>query len=393
MNANARAAAFLPLDAEALHLTPAASHTDTEVIGLLARHTYEHVQAMTGWSRGRIYRLALATGARKHEARILQRQSERRRQQEAFLREMVNCTARADVLDFLADIPDDSVAVHVTSCPYNIGKAYGGGPAADTMRFTYFHGWMMQVISELARTLRPGGVVALNVGKTRDWEGALLPMDVMLFEDLRRSGLTFQNRVIWTIPHGLTPAHRLADRHETLLIFSKGGQATFNPNAARRPQKQPGKRAFKGPNRGHLSGDPFGAWPTDVWDDIPTVRANHPERVHGAHPAQFPVALPKRTLLLYYSTPGELACDPFMGSGSTAVAAIETGRAFIGADLFYEDLRARRIGGARPDSHSILPGITDESLAVWQAEARRVEHAARNVTSTADAAMCIDLFG
>ena len=141
MNANARAAAFLPLDAEALPLTPAASHTDTEVIGLLARHTYEQVQALTGWSRGRIYRLALATGARKHEARILQRQSERRRQQEAFLREMVNCTAKADVLDFLADIPDDSVAVHVTICPYNIGKAYGGGPAADTMRFTYFHGW------------------------------------------------------------------------------------------------------------------------------------------------------------------------------------------------------------------------------------------------------------
>ena len=104
------------------------------------------------------------------------------------------------------------------------------------------------------------------------------------------------------------------------------------------------------------------------------------------------MALPKRTLLLY-STPGEFVCDPFMGSGSTAVAAIETGRAFIGADLFYEGLRARRIGGARPDSHSIQPGITDESLAVWQAEARRVEHAARNVTSTADAAMCIDLFG
>ncbi len=131
-------------------------------------------------------------------------------------------------------------------------------------------------------------MVCLNVSKTRDWEGTLMPIDVLIFEDMRRAGLTFQSRVVWTVPHGLTPAARLADRYETVLIFSKGEQAAFNPNAARVPQKQPGKRAFKGPNIGQLSGNPLGAYPSDVWSDIPNVGHNHPDTAEGKHPAQFP---------------------------------------------------------------------------------------------------------
>lgn len=222
------------------------------------------------------------------------------------------------------------------------------GASADTMRFTFFHGWLMQVVSEMARTLKEGGVICLNTGKTRDWQGSLMPMDVMLYEDLRRAGLTFQSRVVWTSSHGLTPKQRLAERYETILIFSKGTPTVFNPTPARIPQKQPGKRAFKGPNKGQLSGNPFGGFPTDVWGDIPTVRHNHPERAHGAHPAQFPVDLAKRAIMLF-TKPGDLVCDPFSGSGSTAVAAIETARDFVGADLFYEDLRSKRIAAAVPD--------------------------------------------
>jgi len=283
------------------------------------------------------------------------------------------------------------VQCHFTSPPYNVSKKYGECATADTMRFTYYHGWLMQCISEMARTVKPGGVVCVNVGKTPDWTGALMPMDVLLFEDMRRAGLTFQNRVIWTIPHGLTPSKRLADRHETLLIFSKGLAPTFNPNAARRPQKQPGKRSFKGPNKGQLSGNPFGAWPTDVWDDIPTVRSNHPDRKLGCHPAQFPVKLAKRAILLY-TVPGDLVCDVFSGSGSTAVAAVEAGRSFTGADLFYGSLRSDRIAAAALDTFSPLPGVTDESAAVWQAEARRVDKAARPTSGSVDARMCQDLF-
>ena len=364
---------------------------DATLAGLLATRTYAEVQAITGLSKGAIYRAALRTGARKTEIRIAQRAAERRQQQIDFLKSIVDSTAKADVLDFLAAIPDDSVQVHMTSPPYNLGKRYGNAAGADALAMTYFHGWLMQVISELARTTRPGGVVCLNVGKTSDDHGGLYPLDVMLFDDLRRAGLTFQSRVVWVQPHGLTPARRLADRYETILVFSKGPVPTFNPNAARQPQKQPGKRAYKGPNRGELSGHPLGAWPTDVWSDIPTVRANHRDRAHGDHPAQFPVRLAKRVILLY-SLPGDLICDVFVGSGSTAVAAIEAGRSFTGADLFYEDLRAARLSAATPDRVSPLDGVTDESLAVWQAEARRVDHRSAPLAKGAEAAQCADLF-
>jgi DNA modification methylase len=319
---------------------------------------------MTGWSRGRIYQLALSTGTRKTEARIQERSEECKRRQMEFLQSMLDTTVKADVLDFLDGIPDSSVPLYVTSPPYNVGKRYGDGPAADRMRFTYFHGWLMQVISEIGRTLKPGGVVCLNVGKTVDWQDCMLPMDVMLFENLRTAGLTFQDRVVWPSSHGLTPRRKLAGRHETLLVFSKGEVATFNATPARTPQRNPGKRAYKGPNRGALSGTPLGAHPTDVWDDIGQVRHNHPERQHGNHPAQFPVELARRAILIYTNA-GDLVCDPFSGSGSTAVASIETGRHFIGADLFYEDLRAARVAACVPDTYSVLPGVTETTLAVW----------------------------
>lgn len=366
--------------------------SDADVMVLLAKNTYQQVSDITGMSRGKIYSIAKRMSARKYEERIAQRIRDRRREQEEYLREIINKVEKSDVLDFLADIPDESVAIHASSPPYNLGKKYVGSAVVDAMRYTYFNGWLAMIISEMARTLKPGGVVFLNVGKTIDWTGHLMPMDWMIAEHLRQSGLTFQSRIIWTQCHGLTPKSRLADRHETILVFSKGSQATFNPNAARRPQKQPGKRSFKGPNKGQLSGHPFGAFPTDVWDDIPSVRANHPEKKWGDHPAQFPVGLAKRGVLLY-TMPGDLVCDCFSGTGTVAEAAIEAHRSFIGADLSYESMREKRIANATPDNYTRLTGVTDESVEIWQAEARRVEHFAEKITADQDALQCSDLFG
>ena len=346
---------------------------DQKILALLPSHTYEELATISGRSKGSIYAIALKHGARKTESRIQERKSERTARQLATLQAICNTTAKADVLDFLEGLPDDSVDAHVTSPPYNIGKGYGEGASADAMRYTYFHGWLMQIISEMSRTLKVGGVIAMNIGKTLDRNGRLMPMSTLLFQDFVNAGLEFQNEVVWRIPHGLTPKRRLADRHETVLIFAKGSPKHFNPNSARTPQKQPGKRAYKGPNKGQLSGNTFGSHPTDVWDDLATVRHNHPERKYGAHPAQFPVSLPKRVIQLY-TLPGDLICDPFSGSGSTHVAAIETGRNFVGADLFYEHIREKRLADAGMDNVCNLPGVSDESVAVWQAEARKVQY-------------------
>lgn len=348
--------------------------TDDQLVEALQESTYEEVAATFNVSRGRVYAAACKKGARKHELRIRQRKEERRRMQIEFAQSVLNATAKSDVLDYLAGLPDEYAHAIVTSPPYGISKPYGGAPAADNYHHLYYVGFLLQVISEMARVLRTGGVIFLQVGSTRSSLGELVPIDCILFQHLQSLGLSFQSRVAWVIPHGLTPKRRLAERYETALVFSKGPPSTFNANAARTPQRNPGKRAYKGPNKGKLSGHPFGAHPSNVWE-IPNAGANRKDGVEG-HPAQMPAELARRAILLY-TKPDEIVLDPFSGSGTTHAQCIRTGRAFSGADLHYEDLRAKRLAAVTPDAMSILPGITEESLAVWNAEAQPVHYVPR----------------
>jgi DNA modification methylase len=341
---------------------------DTLILGYLTTHSYEETAEKFGVSRGTVYRIALANGARKHEARIQEKAADRKARQEETLRSLIDKTATADTLDYLDGLPDESVQLVVTSIPYNLGKRYGDAPGADNLAHVYYLGWMAMVLSECARVIKPGGVIVVQAGSTRDETNTLVPLDILLFDTIKKTGLAFQNRVAWLIPHGLTPKRRLSERHEVALIFSKGEPSVFNPTPARIPQKQPGKKAFKGPNKGKLSGCPYGAWPSNVWA-INNIGANHPEKT--GHPAQYPVELARRAIMLY-TNPGDLVVDPFSGSGTTHEAARRTGRAFSGADLFYADMRAQRMKGIEMDNVTILPGVTDESIAVWAAEAREV---------------------
>ena len=114
-----------------------------------------------------------------------------------------------------------------------------------------------------------------------------------------------------------------------ILWFTKGEQKEFNLDDVRIPQKYPGKRSYRGPNKGNLSGNPLGKNPSDVWD-IPNVNANHVEKTD--HPCQFPVAIPQR-LIKALTSPGDLVLDPFAGTCSTGVAAVISNRRFVGAEI------------------------------------------------------------
>jgi len=332
----------------------------------LAAHTYAETMDAFDLSKGSVYRIALANGARKTEEKIKERAKERKARQRETLEQIIDQTVTADVIDYLDALPDSCAQLICTSVPYNIGKSYGDSAGGDQMRFVYFTGWLTMIISEMSRIIKPGGVVFFQCGSTRDEsDGSLVPIDVIIFEAMRKAGLSYQNRVSWIIPHGLTPKARLSERHESALIMSKGKPEHFNPAPARTPQKQPGKKAYKGPNKGNLSGHPQGAWPSDVWT-IGNVGANHPEK--QGHPAQFPEEMAMRAIQLY-TMPGDLVIDPFCGSGTTQVVAKRTGRKFSGADLFYEDMRAKRLAAIVPDLECKLPGVTPESIAVWQAQA------------------------
>lgn len=343
-----------------------------DVLSYLEQHSYDDTAAHFHTSRGKIYSLAVAHQRRKYEALIHERRDDRKRRQREFLQEALDSVQTCDVLDFLAGIPDDSVGLHLTSPPYNVGKHYGDSEDVDARSFYFFLGWLLQVLAEMVRTLKPNGVMFLQLGSTRDIMGRFYPLDCLLFEHLKGMGLTFQSRICWVFSHGLTPRSRLSERFETALVMSKGDSCTFNANAARFPHKDPAKRAFKGPNKGKLSGHPLGSWPSNVWT-IPGCGHNHPDTKYGRHPAQFPLQLAKRAILLY-TLPQDLVSDVFVGSGTSFIAAKQTHRAFVGADLFYQDLRAKRLANVSPDLYVPFTGVTEESLAVWQAEAVPVEY-------------------
>lgn len=356
----------------------------------IAAATEDTAWPWSRWSRGRIYAFVTREGVRVTEERIHERSAQRREREAAFLNEILNTTVKCDVLDFLGGLPDESVALLVTSPPYNIGKRYYDSPSSDRMRHLYYFGWMLQVVSEMSRVLKPGGTLVFQSGLTFDDGDEPVWLDILFYPELRRAGLHPINRIVCIYDHGLFPKGRLAGRHETALVFYKeGAEQIYNPNAARLPALHPGKRRFKGPRKGEISTHPFGSCPTDTWF-FSAIKHNNPEKV--AHAAQFPLEFARRCVMLW-SLPGDLVCDPFSGSGTVQEACMRTGRAFVGADIHYEDVRATRLAGVAMDAVTVLPGVTEESMAIWAAEAQRRDVPAVPISAEEDDAMVLALFG
>lgn len=230
-----------------------------------------------------------------------------------------------DCLDLIAALAPDTLDLTVSSPPYCMGKEYES--SKDINAFIEAH---QLLLPELVRVTRPGGSICWQVG-TFVKRGEVVPLDALVYEIMRgMKSVKLRNRIVWTFGHGLHCANRFSGRHETILWFTKeGAPYRFDLDAVRVPQKYPGKRANKGPNKGEFSGNPLGKNPGDVWD-IPNVKANHIEKTE--HPCQFPVALVQR-LVRGLTAKGDLVFDPFAGVASTGVAAILENRRFLGAEI------------------------------------------------------------
>ena len=240
-----------------------------------------------------------------------------------------------DCIEFLQSIPDESVQLVVTSPPYNIGKEYEAVLDLDT-----YVAQQRCVVEECVRVLKPNGSICWEVGNYVD-NGEIMPLDVLLYDCFRGNGLKLRNRIVWYFGHGLHCSNRFSGRYETINWFTKSDDYVFNLDAVRVPQKYPGKKHFKGPNRGKYSGNPKGKNPSDVWN-IPNVKANHVEKTD--HPCQFPVALVQR-LVLSMTNEDDLVFDPYIGVGTTAVAAIINARRAAGSEIVkhYYDQAVDRV--------------------------------------------------
>ncbi|MHB1295767.1 MAG: DNA-methyltransferase [Anaerolineae bacterium] len=252
-----------------------------------------------------------------------------------------------DCLELLATVPNATCQLVVTSPPYNLGKAYEKRSTVDD----YLAAQSM-VIQECVRVLHPRGSLCWQVGNYVD-NGEIIPLDLVLYPIFHALDLRMRNRIVWHFEHGLHASRRFSGRYEVILWFTKSDDYVFNLDAVRVPQKYPNKKHFKGPNRGQLSGNPLGKNPSDVWD-IPNVKANHIEKT--IHPCQFPVELVER-LVLAMTDKGDWVLDPYMGVGSTAIAALMHERKVIGAELMpeYVDIAKERIAQAERGQLRVRP--------------------------------------
>ncbi|MHB1138298.1 MAG: DNA-methyltransferase [Microthrixaceae bacterium] len=229
----------------------------------------------------------------------------------------------------MSQVADGSVALVVTSPPYFAGKAYETELDADHVPSTYLEYLQMlrDVLAECARTLEPGGRIAVNVANLgrRPYRNLAADVTTILQDDLR---LLLRGEVVWVKQRGASGSCAwgsfqratnpvLRDLTERVIIASKG---RFD-----RPLSTTVRQASGLPHHSTIFRDEFMDATLDMWE-IPPESAT---RV--GHPAPFPVALPERLINLY-TYEGDLVLDPFMGSGTTAVAALRTARHFVGYD-------------------------------------------------------------
>lgn len=228
----------------------------------------------------------------------------------------------------MGQLPDDCVALMVTSPPYNVGKDYD-----DDLDLEQYLGLLERVFTETYRVVEPGGRIAVNVANLG--RKPYLPLNHLVASILDGVGFLLRGEIIWqkaksaggSTAWGSWQSAKnptLRDVHEYVIVASKG----------------PFSRVRSGVDT--ISKEDFLEATVSIWDILPESA----RRV--GHPAPFPIELPRRLIELY-TFDGDLVLDPFLGSGSTAVAAVISGRHYVGyeTDARYVDMAERRISDAR----------------------------------------------
>lgn len=228
--------------------------------------------------------------------------------------------------EHMEQVPEASVHLVVTSPPYNVGKDYD----QDLNLEEYLH-FLLKVWRECLRVLVPGGRLCINIANLG--RKPYIPLHALLIPTVLDLGYLMRGEIIWDKGASASPSTAwgswrsasnatLRDIHEYILVFSKQRFKRDNPSE----------------RESSISRDEFLEFTKSVWD-FPA----EPARKVG-HPAPFPVELPRRLIELY-TFKDEVVLDPFMGSGQTALAALQAGRHFIGYEISekYVELANKRI--------------------------------------------------
>lgn len=240
----------------------------------------------------------------------------------ARLENTIRVTSAGD----LQEIPDNSVHLMVTSPPYNATKEYDD----DLSQKDYFE-LLREVFTETYRVLVNGGRACINVANLG--RKPYIPLSDHISQMMTEIGFLMRGEIIWNkgVKAGVSMAWGswrsaanpvLRDTHEYILVFSKGAFSRKKPEG----------------KENTITKEQFMEWTRSVW----LMDTESARKVW--HPAPFPVELPYRLIQLYTFT-GDIILDPFIGSGTTAIAALMSGRKYIGYEINpqYAELAEARI--------------------------------------------------
>lgn len=230
----------------------------------------------------------------------------------------------------MKEIPDNSLHLMITSPPYNVTKEYD-----EDLSLKEYLRLLMSVFSETYRVLVHGGRACINVANLG--RKPYIPLSDHISHIMLEIGYQMRGEIIWYKGAGAGVSMAwgswqsasnpvLRDTHEYILVFSKGSFTR--------------KKSSNQMNT--ITRDQFMEWTKSVW----TMNPESAKKVK--HPAPFPVELPYRLIQLYTFT-GDIVLDPFMGSGSTAIAALKSSRKYVGyeTDPEYVELAEERIAPHR----------------------------------------------
>jgi modification methylase len=246
-----------------------------------------------------------------------------------FPEEILNKTILGTAED-MSMIPDNSLHLMITSPPYNVSKEYD-----EDLSLKDYLEMLNKVFIETYRVLVNGGRACINVANLG--RKPYIPLSDYISQLMIEIGFNMRGEIIWNKAASASPSTAwgswmsasnpiLRDIHEYILVFSKGDY------------KRERKRNELESKQNSISKEDFMEWTKSIW----TFNAESARRV--GHPAPFPIDLPYRLIQLY-SFKKDIILDPFMGSGTTGIAALKSDRNFVGFELIkeYIELSEKRI--------------------------------------------------
>ncbi|MDL0114627.1 site-specific DNA-methyltransferase [Campylobacter felis] len=215
----------------------------------------------------------------------------------------------------MPELPDNSVHLMVTSPPYNVNKDYD-----ENLSLSEYLSLLRDVLKETYRVLVNGGRACINIANIG--RKPYIPLTMYVNQIMLELGFLMRGEIIWdkSASSGVSLAWGsfksasnpvLRDTHEYILVFSKGD--------FKREKKKQNKQDS-------ISKENFMEWSKSIW------RFSAVSAKKIGHPAPFPLELPKR-LIEFYSFENDVILDPFMGSGTSALAALQLKRNFVGYEI------------------------------------------------------------